>query len=55
MLHAESVKLIKFTTKSDIQEYIDKDQLWAHMGGTVSNIDDYDCVKIFPITCFNDP
>jgi len=40
MLNAESVKRIKFVTKSDIQEYINKDQLWEHMGGTVSLITD---------------
>ena len=35
-LSAEAIARIKFVTKSDIQEYINKDQLWEHMGGTVS-------------------
>lgn len=34
MLHPESVKRIKFVNKAGIQEYINKDQLWEHMGGT---------------------
>ncbi|XP_060557960.1 motile sperm domain-containing protein 2-like isoform X2 [Ruditapes philippinarum] len=34
MLNAESVKRIKFVTKTNVQEYINKDQLLGHMGGT---------------------
>ncbi|XP_052767071.1 motile sperm domain-containing protein 2-like isoform X2 [Mya arenaria] len=34
MLHAEAVKRIKFVTKVDVLEYIDKDELFEHMGGT---------------------
>ncbi|XP_053399459.1 motile sperm domain-containing protein 2-like isoform X2 [Mercenaria mercenaria] len=34
MLNAESVKKIKFVTKANVQEYINKDQLLGHMGGT---------------------
>ncbi|KAL3880965.1 hypothetical protein ACJMK2_033166 [Sinanodonta woodiana] len=33
-LSAEAVKRIKFVKKADIQEYINKDQLMEHMGGT---------------------
>lgn len=33
-LSAEAIARIKFVTKSDIQEYINKDQLFEHMGGT---------------------
>ena len=36
MLSAEAIARIKFVTKSEIQEFINKDQLWEHMGGTVS-------------------
>ena len=36
MLSAQAIARIKFVTKSEIQEYINKDQLWEHMGGTVS-------------------
>jgi len=35
-LSADAVKKIKFITRSDAQEYINKDQLLEHMGGTVS-------------------
>lgn len=35
-LSPEAVKKIKFVSKNDVQEYINKDQLWEHMGGTVS-------------------
>ncbi|KAK3100204.1 hypothetical protein FSP39_016243 [Pinctada imbricata] len=43
-LSPEAVKKIKFVTKSDVQEYIDKDQLPEHMGGT----DQYKYVYIPP-------
>ncbi|KAK7097956.1 motile sperm domain-containing protein 2-like isoform X2 [Littorina saxatilis] len=33
-LSQEALARIKFATKSDIQSYIDKDQLFEHMGGT---------------------
>ncbi|ESP03679.1 hypothetical protein LOTGIDRAFT_237580 [Lottia gigantea] len=33
-LSQEAVKVIKFVTKSDIQEYINRDQILTHMGGT---------------------
>ncbi|XP_052246361.1 motile sperm domain-containing protein 2-like isoform X2 [Dreissena polymorpha] len=42
MLNAEYVKRIKFVTKADIQGYIDKDQLWEHMGGTDKYVYSYE-------------
>ena len=35
-LSQEAISKIKFATKSDIHTYIDKDQLFEHMGGIVS-------------------
>ena len=38
MLSAEAIARIKFVTKSEMGEFINKDQLWEHMGGTVSSV-----------------
>lgn len=35
-LSAEAVSKIKFVTKSDVHTYIDREQLFPHMGGTAS-------------------
>lgn len=42
MLSAEAIARIKFVTKSEIQEFINKDQLWEHMGGTDKFVYKYD-------------
>ena len=36
-LSAEAIAKIKFATRSDVNTYIDVDQLLEHMGGTVSS------------------
>ena len=36
LLSPAQQKAVVFVRKAEIQDYIDKDQLWPHMGGTVS-------------------